>query len=104
MIARRNFPQQPFQRLAVTIFRVEETWRRDCIKVETAPKSMSLESSSFSGLLQVLTPAHTIDMLKTTQARAPVEQVMLTMPPGVPFAQFARHVELFAKQAMPAFR
>jgi alkanesulfonate monooxygenase SsuD/methylene tetrahydromethanopterin reductase-like flavin-dependent oxidoreductase (luciferase family) len=74
------------------------------IEVETAPKSMSLEEFKLSGLLQVLTPAQAIDMLKAMQARAPVEHVMLTMPPGVPFAQFARHAELFARQVMPAFR
>jgi len=74
------------------------------IDLDTAPKSMSLDAFKASGLLQVLTPAAAIAFIKDMQAKGPLDQMLMSVPPGIPLARFARHAELFAKEVIPAFR
>jgi hypothetical protein len=37
------------------------------------------------------------------QARAPVDHIMLGIPPGLPSARFKPYAELFAREVIPAF-
>jgi hypothetical protein len=74
------------------------------IDLDTAPKAMSLDEFKASGLLQVLTPARAIEFFQEMQAKGPIEHAILSVPPGVPLTQFARHAELLAKEVIPAFR
>lgn len=74
------------------------------IDLGTAPKSMSLDEFKVSGLLQVLTPAQAIEFIRGMQAKGPLDHMLMSVPPGIPMARFARHAEVFAKDVMPAFR
>jgi hypothetical protein len=37
------------------------------------------------------------------QERAPVDHIMLGIPPGLPSARFKPYAELFAREVIPAF-
>ena len=71
------------------------------VDVGSAPAEMSLEDFKVSGLLQILTPQQAIARIKAMRAQAPVEHVMMTVPPGIPLAKFSPYVELFAHEVMP---
>jgi alkanesulfonate monooxygenase SsuD/methylene tetrahydromethanopterin reductase-like flavin-dependent oxidoreductase (luciferase family) len=67
-------------------------------------KPMSLEEFKASGILQIMTPAAAIAVLKAKQQRMPLEHVMMMMPPGLPAARFVEYAEVFAREVIPAFR
>ena len=67
-------------------------------------KPMSLEAFKASGILQIMTPAAAIAMLKAKQQRMPLEHVMMMMPPGLPAARFVEYAGVFAREVIPAFR
>jgi alkanesulfonate monooxygenase SsuD/methylene tetrahydromethanopterin reductase-like flavin-dependent oxidoreductase (luciferase family) len=72
------------------------------IQVDVHPEEMSLETFKAQGMLKVLTPDQAIDHFKAMRAKAPVEHVMLAIPPGLPVAEFAPYAETFATKVMPA--
>jgi alkanesulfonate monooxygenase SsuD/methylene tetrahydromethanopterin reductase-like flavin-dependent oxidoreductase (luciferase family) len=65
--------------------------------------AMSLEAFKASGILRVLSPGEAIDLFRGMQARAPVDHIMLGIPPGLPSARFKPYAELFAREVIPAF-
>lgn len=64
---------------------------------------MSLEAFKASGIMRVLTPGEAIDLFRGMQARAPVEHIMLGVPPGLPCERFKPYAQLFASEVIPAF-
>jgi alkanesulfonate monooxygenase SsuD/methylene tetrahydromethanopterin reductase-like flavin-dependent oxidoreductase (luciferase family) len=67
-------------------------------------KPMTLEAFKKSGILRILTSGQAIDMFNGMLAKAPVEHVMMMLPPGMPASKFTEYAEVFAKEVMPAFR
>ncbi|HTT77348.1 MAG TPA: LLM class flavin-dependent oxidoreductase, partial [Candidatus Binataceae bacterium] len=58
-----------------------------------------------SGLLQVLTPAAAVEMIRTFADAVPITHFYSwTLPPGLPPQWAQRHLELFASKVIPAFR
>lgn len=74
------------------------------VQVEDAPQAMSLEEFKVSGLLRCMTPQDAIAFFNQMRVSAPVEHVMFSVPPGIPAAKFARYLENFARDVIPAFR
>lgn len=74
------------------------------IDLEHAPKTLSLDAFKASGILRILTPDQAIEMYRAMLEKAPVEHVMLMVPPGLPLDRFARYAEVFANEVIPAFR
>ena len=66
-------------------------------------EAMSLEAFKASGIMRVLSPGEAIDLFKGMQARAPVDHIMLGIPPGLPSERFKPYAELFAREVIPAF-
>jgi alkanesulfonate monooxygenase SsuD/methylene tetrahydromethanopterin reductase-like flavin-dependent oxidoreductase (luciferase family) len=65
--------------------------------------AMSLEAFKTSGIMRVLSPGEAIDLFRSMQERAPVEHILLGIPPGLPSEQFKPYAELFAREVIPAF-
>ena len=65
--------------------------------------AMSLEEFKKAGILRIYTPAQAIALFKDMQAKAPVEHIMMTLPPGLPAVKLQPYAELFAREVMPAF-
>jgi alkanesulfonate monooxygenase SsuD/methylene tetrahydromethanopterin reductase-like flavin-dependent oxidoreductase (luciferase family) len=66
-------------------------------------ETMSLEAFKASGIMRVLSPGEAIDLFRSMQERAPVDHIMLGIPPGLPCERFKPYAELFAKEVIPAF-
>lgn len=66
-------------------------------------EAMSLEAFKASGIMRVLTPGEAIDMFRNMTERAPVDHIMLGIPPGLPSERFKPYAELFAREVIPAF-
>jgi alkanesulfonate monooxygenase SsuD/methylene tetrahydromethanopterin reductase-like flavin-dependent oxidoreductase (luciferase family) len=64
---------------------------------------MSLDAFKASGIMRVLSPGEAIDLFRTMQAKAPVDHIMLGVPPGLPSVKFRPYAELFAREVLPAF-
>ena len=64
---------------------------------------MSLDEFKQAGILRIYTPAEAIALFKQMQAKAPIEHIMMALPPGLPAAKFQPYAELFAREVMPAF-
>jgi alkanesulfonate monooxygenase SsuD/methylene tetrahydromethanopterin reductase-like flavin-dependent oxidoreductase (luciferase family) len=71
---------------------------------ETLLAPMTLEAFKTSGILRILTPSQAIDMFNRMLAKAPVEHVMMMLPPGLAPAKFAKYAQVFAKEVIPAFQ
>ncbi len=74
------------------------------IQVDEAPQTMTLEQFKSAGMLRILTPDQAIALFKTMRAQAPLEHVMLMVPPGFPLSKFAQYAEVLAREVMPALR
>ena len=70
---------------------------------ERGLEPMSLEAFKAAGIMRVLSPGEAIDLFRSMQQRAPVDHIMLGIPPGLPSAQFMPYAQLFAKEVIPAF-
>ena len=66
-------------------------------------ETMSLEAFKASGVMRVLSSGEAIDLFRGMQSRAPVDHIMLGIPPGLPSAKFKPYAELFAREVIPAF-
>ena len=66
-------------------------------------ETMSLEAFKASGIMRVLSPGEAIDLFRGMAERAPVDHIMLGIPPGLPSARFKPYAELFAREVIPAF-
>lgn len=66
-------------------------------------ETMSLEAFKASGIMRVLSPGEAVDLFRGMMDRAPVDHIMLGIPPGVPSEQFKPYAELFAREVIPAF-
>ena len=64
---------------------------------------MSLTDFKASGILRVISPGEAIDLFRSMQDRAPVDHIMLGIPPGLPSARLKPYAELFAREVIPAF-
>ena len=73
------------------------------VSEERGLEAMSLEAFKASGIMRVLTPGEAIDLFSGMQERAPVDHIMLGIPPGLPSARFKPYAELFALEVIPAF-
>jgi hypothetical protein len=65
---------------------------------------MTLEAFKTSGILRILTPGQAIEMFNSMLSKAPVEHVMMMLPPGLPPAKFTEYAQVFAKEVIPAFQ
>jgi alkanesulfonate monooxygenase SsuD/methylene tetrahydromethanopterin reductase-like flavin-dependent oxidoreductase (luciferase family) len=70
---------------------------------ERGLEAMSLEAFKAAGIMRVLSPGEAIDLFRGMTERAPVDHIMLGVPPGVPGARFRPYAELFAREVIPAF-
>jgi hypothetical protein len=43
-------------------------------------------------------------MFNNMRAKAPVEHVMMMLPPGMPPAKFTEYAQVFANEVIPAFQ
>ena len=69
------------------------------------PHSNSAEELKSLGLVNVLTPAAAVTLIKQRVAEVPVESfTMMLSPPGVPVSKVTEHLELFAQKVIPHFR
>ena len=66
-------------------------------------ETMSLADFKASGIMRVLSPGEAIDLFRSMQDRAPVDHIMLGIPPGLPCKRFMPYAELFAREVIPAF-
>jgi len=66
-------------------------------------EAMSLADFKASGIMRVLSPGEAIDLFRGMQERAPVNHIMLGVPPGLPGEMFRPYAELFAREVIPAF-
>jgi alkanesulfonate monooxygenase SsuD/methylene tetrahydromethanopterin reductase-like flavin-dependent oxidoreductase (luciferase family) len=66
-------------------------------------EAMSLADFKASGIMRVLSPVEAIDLFRGMQERAPVNHIMLGVPPGLPGEMFRPYAELFAREVIPAF-
>lgn len=66
-------------------------------------ETMSLEAFKAAGIMRVLSPGEAIDLFQGMQQRAPVNHIMLGIPPGLPTERFKPYAELFAREVIPAF-
>ena len=73
------------------------------VSEERGLETMSLEAFKASGIMRVLSPDEAIDLFRGMQDRAPVDHIMLGIPPGLPSERFKPHAELFAREVIPAF-
>lgn len=73
------------------------------VSEERGLETMSLGAFKASGILRVLSPGEAIDLFRSMTARAPVDHIMLGLPPGVPGEKFKPYAELFAREVIPAF-
>jgi alkanesulfonate monooxygenase SsuD/methylene tetrahydromethanopterin reductase-like flavin-dependent oxidoreductase (luciferase family) len=67
-------------------------------------KRLDYEEFKNSDQIKVFTPAEAIAYLKGRQALAPIEAFCMQAPAGFPLSKYAKYVETFAKQVLPAFR
>jgi alkanesulfonate monooxygenase SsuD/methylene tetrahydromethanopterin reductase-like flavin-dependent oxidoreductase (luciferase family) len=65
--------------------------------------AMSLDMFKAAGIMRVLSPGEAIDLFRGMAARAPVDHIMLGIPPGLPSERFKPYAELFAREVIPAF-
>jgi hypothetical protein len=65
---------------------------------------MPLEDFKTSGAMKVMTPSDAVAYIKSRQALAPIEAFCMQAPAGYPLSKLAEHVELFAREVLPAFR
>jgi alkanesulfonate monooxygenase SsuD/methylene tetrahydromethanopterin reductase-like flavin-dependent oxidoreductase (luciferase family) len=73
------------------------------ISEESGLKPMQLEQFKASGLFRVLSPGEAIDLFRDMLQQAPVEHIILGLPPGLPMARFRRYAQLVAREVIPAF-
>ena len=68
-----------------------------------ALEQMSLDAFKASGIMRVLSPGEAIDLFRSMQETAPVDHIMLGVPPGLASEKFRPYAELFAREVIPAF-
>jgi alkanesulfonate monooxygenase SsuD/methylene tetrahydromethanopterin reductase-like flavin-dependent oxidoreductase (luciferase family) len=67
-------------------------------------KRMEFDEFKKSGMVKTFTPPQAIDYIRSRRQAAPIEAFCMQAPAGLPLPQYARYVETFAKEVLPAFR
>lgn len=104
-------PERALEELAPYFYHVNTVYSEWNLEVEKSrqvdmadfPRPMTLEEFKTGGLLKVMTPDEAIAFIAGMRERAPIEHLMMLVPPGLPLKKFAPYAELFAKKVIPAF-
>ena len=75
-------------------------WQKD---VGWGIQQMSFEEFKKSGVMKVLTPKQAVEYIQGRREAAPIETFCMHAPAGFPLDKYAKYVELFAKEVLPAF-
>ena len=75
-------------------------WQQD---VSWGVQKMSFEAFKTSGVMKVLTPEKAIEYIESRRQAAPIETFCMHVPAGFPLDKYAKYVELFANEVLPAF-
>jgi alkanesulfonate monooxygenase SsuD/methylene tetrahydromethanopterin reductase-like flavin-dependent oxidoreductase (luciferase family) len=67
-------------------------------------KRMEFEEFKKSGMMKVFTPQQAIEYIRSRMQLAPIEAFCMQAPAGFPLSSYAKYVETFAKEVLPAFR
>ena len=62
------------------------------------------ETFKRSGAIKAMTSTEAIEYIRGRQQLAPIEAFCMQVPSGIPLKSYAKYVETFAKQVLPAFR
>ena len=71
--------------------------------MESGMGEMDIETFKASGILTILTPGEAIDKFASQRQTAPLEHVILMLPPGIHPERFKPYAEVLAQEVIPAF-